>query len=219
MITRLSYLCLLLLIALGLKAQVPGYVGKRMVVSAGVTAAPALLYGIEEDLWGPNIKGKLALEWVTSRKISLCMEAWGLQAPARYANSQLESGIARLRAGGIQAGIRFYHYQRTTIPSPVGAFHELGIGYLRYSMEDLDGVYRAGQRAFGPWEDWNIHYRLGTRQIVDDWFCWEIALEAGTLISLPSTNFRSQVAPAMLGRARLIRHLMLGAHLAVGVVF
>ena len=208
-----------MLLSSGLKAQVPGYVGKRMVFSGGITAAPALLYGIEENLWGPNLQGKVALEWAASRKLGVCIEGWGLRTRARYANAQLESGLARVNAWGLQCGLRFYHYHRTGIPGPIGAFHELGIGYAQYSLYDLDGIYRPNTRNWGPLDDWSLRYRLGTRYVLGDWFCWEIALEAGTLMSLPRTNFSSRVSPPMLGRARIIRHMMLGAHAAVGVVF
>lgn len=202
-----------------LQAQTPGYVGKRFILSGGITVAPAILYGVEEGLWGPNIKLKVEAEWVANKRLSVMYGGWGLNTRARYANDQLESGFASISAWGGQVGLRFYHYNRTGVPAPVGAFHELGIGYVSYSLEDIDGIYRQnGQLSFGPYSDWNMYYRLGTRYIIRDWFSWEIALELGTLASLPQTNFRSQVSPAILGRARLIRHMALGVHIGAGVV-
>ena len=201
------------------QAQVPGYVGKRMVFSGGVTMAPSILYGFEEDLWGPNIKLNTRAEWVASRKFSLSLEPWLLRTKARYANDQLEAGFAQVGAMGLQLGLRFYHYKRTGIPSPLGAYHEIGFGYLTYRLKDLDGLYRpGGPKSFGPFPDWNVYYRLGTRHIINDWLSWEVAAELGTLISIPHTDFRSQVTPLMLGRARLIRHMALGLHAGLGVV-
>ena len=93
------------------------------------------------------------------------------------------------------------------------------MGYLVYQLKDLDGRYQpGGSRSFGPYSDWNIYYRLGTRHIINDWLSWEIAAELGTLVSIPNADFRSRVAPVMLGRARLIRHMALGLHAGLGVV-
>ncbi|MFK7972082.1 MAG: hypothetical protein AB8F95_17065 [Bacteroidia bacterium] len=200
-------------------AQAPGYIGKRTIVELGVTGAPSILYGIEEGLWGPDLECIIGAERVMSRRISLSVSAWAMSSRARYANPQLEGGFARVSALGLNGSIRFYHYRRSGVPAPVGPYHELGLGALQYRLRDLDGIYNPqGERRFGPYADGRIFYRLGTRSVIKDRFCWNIALELGTLFSLPQTNFRAQVGPRDLGRARLIRHSAIGLHIGFGVL-
>lgn len=183
----------------------------------GIAAYPTLIYGIEEGVWGPNIRIDAATTWTYSKSHALQLNAWGTRSRVRYANADLESGFARVGALGLRLDWRLYSFRRQQVPAPTGPYQAIGVGGVLYHVRDLTGIYRTdGQDNLGDYGDISLHYAWGMQYTLGTSTVLDMGVEAGTLVSLPRTNFRAQVSPRMLGRARLIRLMVFGVYVRVG---
>ncbi len=201
-------------------AQVPGYQGKRTGISLDANIAPAILYGISHDIWGPNFRSGINIERVLSRRFSMGLSGYYFQTRAAY--FQPTSGIAgrvqnKAFATGIQ--IRNYRFWRRGNIAPIGPYQKLEVLYVYYQVSDSSRQFPpGGQEMLGRFHDLAITLTIGTQRILKGNFTYHYGIQTGTLLSLFNANFESSADPQHLGAARIIRNLSFTVNFGIGML-
>ncbi|MEM6261046.1 MAG: hypothetical protein AAGI38_00960 [Bacteroidota bacterium] len=216
--------CIIFLFLLGdtccVFSQVPGYLGQKNILHLRVTGAPAVAYGSEEGLWGPNLKWGLGWERVISRRFSLGLVAYQIGTKVRYANFQKENGLAHVWANAAGVQIHWYNFFKRGNIAPIGPYQRLEVMYLNYRLQDIDRKYYLdGRENLGNFDDLAFTFAVGTKGIIGTRLSYHVGIQTGTMMRILSTSFISSSDPDILGAARLIRHMSFNLECGIGYLF
>ncbi|MEO0896363.1 MAG: hypothetical protein AAFY71_08205 [Bacteroidota bacterium] len=198
-------------------AQVPGYLGKRVVVGAGLHAWPALLRAERLAEVGLNVRYSFQGEYVLSRAQSIYAQYSLFNTSYEYENDG-RTGEASIAADGYEIGFRFYSFQRRGNLAPQGWHQQVGLRFLPYSVKDVDLNFIPGEENLGSFRDFVITYGIGDQRIIHPVLVYYFNLQGGWLLnafpnqsSLEARQIKSQAT----GRLRTFSFF----HLSMGLGF
>ncbi|HLG03455.1 MAG TPA: hypothetical protein VI731_07650 [Bacteroidia bacterium] len=138
---KTTILSFILLLSLPAHAQVPGYLGKRLSMSANVSSFLFFDY-LQADAMRLSYKTEVGLNYSLSRKVdfgfhfytakqSYLMKPWSFQSGYNSYSPSQEFLDCNLKI--FEFHLRFF---AKNFVAPVGIYHQLGIGWVNYSVAD-----------------------------------------------------------------------------------
>lgn len=167
--------------------EVPGYAGKRFLTTVNAHSFPALARANRLADIRMNFRPSIQTEYVLTRAHSIYAQFSLLQTTTDYERDSM-TGMAQINAKGIELGVRLYSLQRRGSLAPMGFHHQLGLLFLPYSVQDLDGNFAQGKEDLGSYRDVALTYAIGDQRIIHPSIVYFFNLQAGWLLNFSPTQ-------------------------------
>lgn len=198
-------------------AQVPGYLGRRMILTVDLGLSPNLnQFGAGRAPLRVFATPGLALERVLTRRFGLQIQGSAFHPITDYA-WQGDRGQLILRGEQLRLGLRLYNFLQRGNIAPVGPYQEFSIFGLHHRpLDQQRQLSPDGRRSLGDFYDLGIGVALGTHWVLGRRWLIDLSLRA----DWPFDLARSETPPLRAYLRELstdrLRRLM-GLRLQVGV--
>jgi hypothetical protein len=187
---RIFFLFLCVLPALSLKAQHPGYMGKRFTVGGefayGYTGFEFTPFNVHYGVFG---------SFILTRKLQLCFTG------TNY-NNKLSGitgyGYNRLSGYSAMLEIRFYRSKRIGAIAPIGKYIDVGLCYSDFTLHPRPGSLNLQNEPYLKIEDnaFMPYFGFGIQTVFFDCITADSGMRFGTYpfgIAKENSNFRRNV--------------------------
>ncbi len=199
-------------------SPVPGYIGKRCPITFNLHTFPALAQAESLSELTPNLRGSLHFEYVLSRAHSIYGQLSYLQTTFDYQRDSL-MGEAMLRVPGIEFGARLYSLQRGSNLAPLGFHQQLGLRFVPYQVDDLDGNFSQGKSRLGNFRDLILVYGIGDQRIIHPSIIYYFNIQGGWLFNFfPTQPTQEATEVKALATSRLRNFSLLNISLGIGFI-
>jgi len=221
MIPRAGAFFLCMALCQSLCAQVPGYLGRRMILTVDLGLSPNLnQFGAGRAPLRLFPTPGLALETILSRRFGLQIQASAFRPITDYA-WQGNSGQLRLQGEQLRVGWRLYNFLQRGNLAPIGPYQEFSIFGLHYrTLDQQRQLLPNGRDNLGHFFDLGIGVALGTHWMLGRRWLLDLSLRADWPFALARNE-----TPAIrdylreLSTLRLRRLMGLRLQMGVGVLW
>lgn len=228
--------CFLLLPFGILLGQLPGYAGKKTVLSVEVFGYPAVgnylnyrkVPGFDNGI-GLNARGSIQIERIISRTTSIGVAVGTFHTNAFYPyelpNNKEAIGKLTLNATPIHGFVRLYDLKNFGSLAPMGVYHQIDIFIIPYNIRDITGKL-APANIENPlhYTDLGTAYTLGIQRVFAGSFTYDVGLQVGLPLDLVSSKFGLSESTTLddmhsRGAARVLFHYLFNIKAGIGWVF
>jgi len=231
------FLVYLLLLPFGIAfGQLPGYAGKKTVLSVEVFGYPAIgnylnyrkVPGFENGI-GLNARSSIQIERIVSRTASIGVAVGKFNTTAFYsyslANNTESIGKLSLNATPIHGFVRLYDLKNFGSLAPMGVYHQIDVFFIPYHIRDITG--KLDPTSIGKtlnYTDIGTAYTLGIQRVFAGSFTYDVGLQVGLPLDLVSSKFGLSESTTLddmhsRGAARVLFHYLFNIKAGIGWVF
>ncbi len=200
-------------------AQVPGYLGKKTLLTADASLFPGFLYAQSTDV--PirlNTRVALVLDQVVSRKSSMGLAGGYYHTQYLYTSN---NGMGNAEINGYSAAwnVKFYSFKRKGNIAPVGPYQQIELMYMRYQVRDLDRNFYPDRREnLGSYGDVAAGLTFGLRHIMFNRLTLHVGMQYAFVFGAFRSGDAQQRSIQSLSINRLQGHFGLNYNTGLGLL-